>query len=171
MLSGLSCKFTESLRVPLHNGVKTYSCMPHSSICCCNTDQLKHNKATDFQPEELLNPVLFTFSEFVYMSGYASGIPFKIFQGQNGTVSRPLWTHQLSGVFWLILCFLPALSLSFPCYIIPPPPLTGCHHIFSQLQTTSYSATTNLNTDLALSVPLRREREIPFPQLPPCCRV
>ncbi len=54
--------------------------------------------------------------------------------------------------------FLPALIFF---------PLTGCHHIFSQLPTTSYSATTDLNTDLALSVPLRQEREIPYPQLPP----
>lgn len=48
--------------------------------------------------------------------------------------------------------------------------LTGCHHIFSQLPTTSYSATTDLNTDLASSVPLRRERErYRTLSLPPCC--
>lgn len=57
------------------------------------------------------------------------------------------------------------LAHSLFCFFLPD--LTGCHHIFSQLPTTSYSATTDLNTDLALSVPLRREREIPHPQLPP----
>lgn len=48
--------------------------------------------------------------------------------------------------------------------------LTGCHHIFSQLPTTSYSATVDLNTDLASSVPLRQERErYRTLSLPPCC--
>lgn len=69
-------------------------------------------------------------------------------EAENDTASR-------LSVFWLIPCF----------FFLPD--LTGCHHIFSQLPTTSYSATTDLNTDLALSVPLRREREIPHPQLPP----
>lgn len=59
--------------------------------------------------------------------------------------------------------FSPSLSLSA---FFPPSCLTGCHHIFSQLPTTSYSATTDLNTDLASSVPLRRERER-YPQPPP----
>lgn len=57
--------------------------------------------------------------------------------------------------FSVSVCF----SFSFFC-------LTGCHHIFSQLPTTSYSATTDLNTDLASSVPLRRERER-YTQPPP----
>lgn len=57
--------------------------------------------------------------------------------------------------FSVSVCF----SFSFFC-------LTGCHHIFSQLPTTSYSATTDLNTDLASSVPLRREQER-YTQPPP----
>lgn len=73
-------------------------------------------------------------------------------------------------VVWLIWCFPPANSLFLLlclCLHSPPPScLTGCHHIFSQLPTTSYSATTDLNTDLASSVPLRRERER-YPQPPP----
>lgn len=85
---------------------------------------------------------------------------------------KPLWTHQLSGAFCLLAhslfsssLFSHSLSLfPFALFFLP---LTGCHHIFSQLPTTSDSATTDLNTDLALSVPLRRAREIPYPQLPP----
>lgn len=72
---------------------------------------------------------------------------------------------------WFIWCFLAANSLFlFLClcllFFFSPSCLTGCHHIFSQLPTTSYSATTDLNTDLASSVPLRRERER-YPQPPP----
>lgn len=69
-------------------------------------------------------------------------------------------------VSWLILCFF-FTSLLSPFLFTLFLSQTGCHHIFSQLPTTSYSATTDLNTDLALSVPLRQEREIPYPQLPP----
>lgn len=74
-------------------------------------------------------------------------------------------------VVWLIWCFLPANSLFLLLclcllFFFSPSCLTGCHHIFSQLPTTSYSATTDLNTDLASSVPLRRERER-YPQPPP----
>lgn len=68
------------------------------------------------------------------------------------------------GVFYQpILFFFFSVSV---CFSFPPSCLTGCHHIFSQLPTTSYSATTDLNTDLASSVPLRRERER-YPQPPP----
>lgn len=76
-------------------------------------------------------------------------------------VSRPhcrLLSHSLFSTPLTFLYF-PSLLTLFS--------LTGCHDIFSQLLTISYSATTDLNTDLALSVPLRQEREIPYPQLPP----
>lgn len=62
--------------------------------------------------------------------------------------------------------FSPSLSLSAFLFLFFFFCLTGCHHIFSQLPTTSYSATTDLNTDLASSVPLRRERER-YTQPPP----
>lgn len=79
-------------------------------------------------------------------------------------------------VVHLILCFLQANSPPLRPHPLSHPPLsvlTGCHHIFSQLPTTSYSATTDLNTDLASSVPLRRERErYRTLSLPPrCCRL
>ena len=85
---------------------------------------------------------------------------------QSGPKSKAVFS-----VVWLIWCFLPANSLILLLclcllFFFPPSRLTGCHHIFSQLPTTSYSATTDLNTDLASSVPLRRERER-YPQPPP----
>lgn len=87
-----------------------------------------------------------------------------------GMVSRPPWTSWLNSAVWLLAHYLFStnLPLSFFSHFtfFFSPSLTGCHHIFSQLPTTSYSATTDLNTDLALSVPLRREQEIPYPRLP-----
>lgn len=65
----------------------------------------------------------------------------------------------------LLCLFNQLFSLQLPFYILSP--LTGCHRIFSWLPTISCSAATDLNTDLALSVPLRWEQEIPHPLLPP----
>lgn len=99
---------------------------------------------------------------------------FKFFFRTLRTTQQTAWTRQQSGVFCRVAHLLfstsqfslsPSLSLSaflslfFFC-------LTGCHHLFSQSPTTSYSATTDLNTDLASSVPLRRERER-YTQPPP----
>lgn len=82
-------------------------------------------------------------------------------------VSRSHQTHQLLlSVFWLILYIL--LLLLFFCFHLTYLAfLYWLHHVFSHLPTASYSATTDLNTDLALSVPLRQEREIPYLQLLP----
>lgn len=68
-------------------------------------------------------------------------------------VTKPLWLSVALCPSGSLSVYLTSLSLLFPFRILSS--LTGCHHIFSQLPTTSYSATTDLNTDLALSVPLR----------------
>lgn len=88
------------------------------------------------------------------------------------TINTPLWdtTAELgflsSASFFVFHKPILLVSVSLPSFSA----LTGCHHIFSQLPTTSYSATTDLNTDLASSVPLRRERErYRTLSLPPCC--
>ena len=90
-------------------------------------------------------------------------------EAKNGTVRGPLQTHQLSAAFCLLayFCFFSTSCFSLLSFMLYFFSLTACHHIFSQLPTTSYSATTDLNSDLALSVPLRREREIPYLRLPP----
>lgn len=113
-------------------------------------------------------PVLATVSEQVYITN----IYFKKKNLHSESSLEMLQSAFLSGITakW----HSPSSGSRFALY--PPllsnflfifPPLTGCLHISSQLPTTSYSATTDLNADLASSVPLRQEREIPYPRLPP----
>lgn len=155
MLSGLPCK--SRVKFPLCHGIKTHSCM----------------HAAAFLVTIWENPGTMSLQN---MSLKNSSSPWYILKSSD-TITRPLWTQQLSCAF----CRLPhslfstsqfSPSLSAPFFSLFSL-LTGCHHIFSQLPTTSYSATTDLNTDLASSVPLRRERErYRTLSLPPrCCRV
>lgn len=116
-----------------------------------------HNEPAEHKLEQLLFSLIY----------------FKIRQ-HNKQASPGHNSWAVLSVVRLILCFLQANSPP----LCPPPtppfsPLTGCHHIFSQLPTTFYSATTDLNTDLASSMPLRRERQrYRTLSLPPrCCRL
>lgn len=141
-----------------------------SCISCYDMGKLTHNKSADYKLEELLYPVcLYECMCYTVPSDIFLNLPEakKWYNKQASLDTKAKLCFLSSGSFFVF--YQPILALLSS----PPPLLTGCHHIFSQLPTTSYSATTDLNTDLASSVPLRRERERYHTlSLPPlCCRV
>lgn len=123
--------------------------------CYVKLRQLTHNEPTDYKLEELLHPVCLS-ECMCYTSDMFLNLPqaTKWYNKQAPLDTTAKLCFLSPGSFFVF--FQPILPLLSFFFLLC---LTGCHHIFSQLPTTSYSATTDLNTDLASSVPLRRERE------------
>lgn len=131
-----------------------------SCECCCYWEKLTHSEPMDYKPEEPIT----TYFLWACLYECIHYLP-EARNGKQASLDK-LVKQCCMASGSLFVFYKPSSLFLFPFYFFFSPSLTGCHHIFSQLPTTSYSATADLNTDLALSVPLRREQEIPYPRLP-----